>query len=92
MSTSAIRKALERLYQQGGEAAADARAAAAEVDAIERAAMVLCSEGATGDMVYRVRDKAAGDALFTGNTWEHPRVVAYGEAAQVIDNIAKESK
>jgi hypothetical protein len=66
------------------------RKALAEVEAIEKAAKTLEAEG-IGDFVYEVRDRAAGDASFTGNTWEHPRAVAYGEAAQVITNIAKES-
>lgn len=66
-------------------------AARAEVEAIEKACRTLEAES-IGDGVYDVRDRAASDTSFTDNTWKHPRVVAYGEAAQVISNIAKESK
>ena len=65
--------------------------ARAEVEAIEKAATVLESES-LGDWVYDVCDRAAEEPPFTGDIWEHPRVVAYCEAAQVITTIAKESK
>lgn len=70
---------------------ATCRAAIAELEAIERACRVLDVEDISGG-VYVVRDRAAEDKALTGNTWEHPRVVAYGEAAQVITNIAKETR
>lgn len=81
----------ERHVSPGSYGEAIVRAAREEVAALKRAATVLEAES-IGDFVYEVRDRAAADASFTGNTWEHPRVVAYGEAAQVISEIAKESK
>jgi len=89
MSTKAIRAVLKYLKDtnQWVGMCADA---ASEVEAIQKAATVLEAED-VGGAVYTVRDRAAEDTSFTGNTWEHPRVVAYGEAAQVITNIAKES-
>lgn len=68
-----------------------AEEAIAEVEAIEKACGILHRESIEDD-VYRVRDRVAEDAAFTGNTWEHPRVVAFGQAAQVIANISRESK
>lgn len=80
----------ERHVSPGSFGEAIVRAAREEVEAIERACRTLEAES-IGDRVYDVRDRAAEDRSFTGNRWEHPRVVAYGEAAQVITNIAKES-
>lgn len=62
-----------------------------ELAAVERACRTLETESIV-DGVYDVRDRAAEDRSFTGNTWEHPRVVAYGAAAQVIADIAKETQ
>jgi predicted outer membrane protein len=98
MSTKAIRKLIAWAQAQdadteafdGATVGSPCAEAMAEVEAIEKACRVLEAEG-VGDHVYRVRDHAASDAAFTGNTWEHPRVVAYGEAAQVVTNIAKET-
>lgn len=90
MSTKKIREALKCLKEEGGWDETF-RGAMEEVEAIEKAATVLHREDVAG-FVYNVRERAASDRFYTGNTWEHPRVVAYGEAAQVIDTIAKESK
>lgn len=92
MSTKKIREVLARISENPA-AAADplVQGAYAEIAAIEKAARVLDAEGVS-DEVYTVRDRAAGDKDWKGNNWEHPRVVAYGEAAQVITKIAKESK
>lgn len=94
MSTKKILEALEMLKAQaiGSPTLAPyVDNALAEVEAIEKACRTLEAES-IGDGVYDVRDRAASDTSFTDNTWKHPRVVAYGEAAQVISNIAKESK
>ena len=91
MSTKDIRRVLNWMQHNRPEGTSQVVAAAlAEVEAIEKACRTLEAES-IGDGVYDVRDRAASDTSFTGNTWEHPRVVAYGEAAQVISNIAKES-
>lgn len=37
-----------------------------------------------GDQVYDVRDNHGGDDGFTGNSWEHPKVKAYGEAVKTL--------
>lgn len=95
MSTARLEDALNLLGRTRvddlGEAGRIITEARAELEAIRKAARVLHAES-VGDAVYDVRDRAAGDREFTGNTWEHPRVVAYGEACAVISNIAKESK
>lgn len=42
-----------------------------------------------GDAVYDVRASNGGDDVggepFTGNSWEHPTVIAYGEACSVVE-------
>lgn len=91
MSTRAIREALESFREKAqGNEPAMWESAVRELEAIEKAARVLAAEG-VDDAVYNVRDRAAADASFSGNTWEHPRVLAYGEAAQLFVNIARES-
>ena len=94
MSTKQIRDVLEIFRREASSLdsprARKAIEALAEVEAIEKAAKVLEAEDLAG-WTYDVRNRAASDPSFTGNTWKHPRVVAYGEAAQVITRIAKES-
>lgn len=62
--------------------------ARAEVEAIKQAAKDL-NRMAVGDFTYSIRDRAAGDPNFTGNTWEHPDVRAWSDASEVIRKIAK---
>lgn len=72
----------------GAEALAEFKA---EVEAIERAAKDL-SRLSVGDFTYSIRDRAAGDGSFSGNTWEHPDVKAWSDASVLVDAIAKEAK
>lgn len=91
MSIDAIRKSLTMAtHSDNREVVRLAQEALAEWERVEKACRTLDAEGIE-DGVYDVRGRAAADASFTGNTWEHPRVVAYGEAAQLITKIAKES-
>lgn len=67
---------------------ADARA---ELAAVRQAAKNL-DRMAVGDFTYSIRDRAAGDPNFTGNTWEHPDVKAWSDASETMRNIAKEEQ
>lgn len=40
-----------------------------------------------GDSVYVVRERAAGDSTYTGNSWEHPKVKAYGDAHATLQRL-----
>lgn len=43
-----------------------------------------------GDAVYAVRDRAASDPSFTGDsTWDHPDVKRYSDAVGVLDDEMK---
>lgn len=48
---------------------------------------VLLDVESIGDRVYDVREKAAGDGTFTGNTWDHPRVQAFSAAVQKLEAL-----
>lgn len=67
-----------------------ARESEAEVEAIEKAAKDL-DRMAVGDFTYAIRDRAASDKAFTGNTWEHPNVKAWGDASVLMGVIAKDA-
>lgn len=92
MSTAAIRRVLDSVAETdlGKRIPARLAQAYAEVEAIEKATRALSAESIS-DFVYKVRDRAASDAAFTGNTWHHPRVTAYAEAAHLIDSIAAQA-
>ena len=50
-------------------------------DALE----ILVEQEHIADWVYRVRDRVILiDPTFQGNPWEHPRVIAFGEAVQTL--------
>lgn len=93
MSTKAIREALEwlhnsRSYAEEKQKAHDA--AMAEVEAIEKAAKDMTRLYA-GDFVYNIREyehvlNAPGDS------WHHPDVKAWSDAAVLLSTIAKEAK
>lgn len=43
-----------------------------------------------GDYVYQVRDQAReSEDGFEGNSWDHPRVIAFNEAVDVLENYYK---
>jgi len=63
--------------------------ARAELARIREAAKTL-DRLAVGDFTYNIRDRAAGDESFSGNTWNHPDVKAWSDAAGVMRDIAKE--
>lgn len=43
----------------------------------------LLVDESIGDFVYTIRDRAAGDG-FVGDSWHHPRVLAYSRAIEVL--------
>lgn len=98
MSTKAIASLIEQ-FIENAEAQADGvckaeqeaySAAKAELEAIRKAAKAL-DRLHVGDYTYRIRDRAAEDISFTGNTWEHPDVKAWGAASVLLGAIAKEA-
>lgn len=91
VSTAKIREALDVLRAAAPSSAIVSelrQAAMSEVEALEHAAKVLLAEN-IGDEVYRVRERCTEDRLYVGNTWEHPRVVAFGNACAVLSQVAK---
>ena len=50
---------------------------------LDDALRVLAKEG-IGDFIYEIRERVASDTTYHGNTWNHPRVRAWGEAVQAI--------
>ena len=81
---------MERLGASG-VAAGTILASALQAAASAVTGFVGASISAAGDYVYNVRDRAAGMGDgFTGNTWEHPRVIAYGEAIETLRKWVKE--
>jgi len=41
-----------------------------------------------GDFVYEIREHAReGDSTFTGNSWEHPRVIRWGQMATNVEKL-----
>lgn len=93
MSTKAIREVLERSKRmwRDSDSVREIQAALAEVEAIERAAKDL-TRMSLGDGVYRVRD--SHEVLSTTpngtSTWEHPDVVAWGKASNLLAFIAEQ--
>lgn len=90
MSTKAIRRALDMMdtdYEGAEEARVEAMA---ELEKIEKSAKDL-SRMSVGDFTYSIRGRAAGDAAFSGNTWEHPDVKAWSDASTLVDAIAKDA-
>ena len=63
-----------------------------EIEAIERAAKDL-TRLHLGDGVYDVRDsaKVMAETPDGGNTWNHPDVKAWSDAATLLESIAKET-
>jgi hypothetical protein len=37
-----------------------------------------------GDAVYAVRERAAGDSSYKGDSWRHPNVTAYSDVVKVL--------
>lgn len=65
------------------------RAAGAKIpmplgEAIVRAIRTINSYHNLGDAIYAVRERAANDQGFEGNTWEHPAVQEYNAAVQLL--------
>lgn len=87
MSTKNIEAVL--LWAAQGDAPAELAEAMNEVGAIRRAAKTL-DRLHVGDFTYNIRDKAASDTSFTGNTWEHPDTKAWSDASVLMGAIAKE--
>ena len=53
------------------------------------ACRVLVAENIS-DEIYSVRSRAGQeDDGYEGNSWDHPRVVAYGDACEVIERFVK---
>lgn len=94
MSTAKIREMLRlgrSMSDETGHDTAEWDEALAALKDVEKAAQTLDRLN-VGDFTYNIRDRAAGDASFTGNTWEHPDVKAWSDASVLMGNIAKESK
>lgn len=97
MSTKHLRALVETARQAAqnhtmkAEALAAINAAGAELEAIERAAKGL-DRLAIGDGVYDVRDRAKTlhETPEGHDTWGHPDVKAWGDAATLMASIAKE--
>ena len=89
MSTKNIEAVL--LCLRNGIRPADGVVSAAgdDVRAIREAAKTL-DRLHVGDYVYNVRTRAAEDAAFIGNTWDHPDVKAWSDASVLLGAIAKE--
>lgn len=52
---------------------------------LREALQIVVRDESLGDHVYSVRDRAAGDATFKGNTWDHPRVTRFSEAVTTLE-------
>lgn len=93
MSTKKIRMVLERVKGHSPHAAdvREAEEALAEVEAIERAAKALSEDG-VGDFVYNIRDQHAEDPEWKGDRWEHPKVIAWSDASELMDAISRGAK
>jgi hypothetical protein len=58
-------------------------------DELLAACRVLVAES-LGDWVYSVRDRALqDDPTYFGISWQHPRVKAFSDAAEVIERFVK---
>lgn len=88
MSTRGIREALKRLAEHEDGSAPWTLKALAEVEAIEQAAKDF-DRLSVGDFTYNIREHAASDRGFKGNTWEHPDVKAFSDAAELMGRIAE---
>lgn len=51
---------------------------------LKEALRVIYEEEHLDDFIYQVRERAASDPDFKGNTWEHPRVKQFSQACVVI--------
>ncbi len=51
---------------------------------VQEALKVLLREESIEDFIYNVRERAAGDPAFKGNTWDHPRITRYNDACQAL--------
>lgn len=100
MSTKRIRMALAAMRSciLSGEPwsqrmQADYINATADLESIEQVARDL-TRLHLGDYVYRVRDshKVLAETPRDGDTWEHPDVKAWSDAAEMLAEVAKESK
>ncbi len=97
MSTAKLRDALRMLDEaqehpnRGEDDKAVLRAAREELAALEKAAHTLY-ESSVSDFTYHVRARAAEDSAFSGNTWLHPKVVAFSDACEVIAAIARQGE
>jgi hypothetical protein len=98
MSLKAIKEAvcdLKRRADALGDDAAWNLALLAEqqIAALEKAATDADRLG-MGDFIYNVRDteKVRLETPKDGNTWDHPDVKAWSDAAQLLITIAKESE
>lgn len=92
MSTKKLEECLQWVENYLGnepDAQEARREARAELANIRRAAKTL-DRLHVGDFTYNIRDRAAGDASFTGNTWEHPDTKAWSDASVLMGAIAKE--
>lgn len=93
MGTKAIREALDELAEwrkDHGHDAGITAEALAEVEAIEKAAKDMTRLHA-GDFVYSVREYSHVMSS-PGESWEHPDVKAWSDAAVLLSAIAKEAK
>lgn len=50
---------------------------------------VLVNEN-VGEFVYAMRERALDDPDWTGNSWDHPRVAAWGKASEIIADYVAE--
>lgn len=60
--------------------------------AVIAALKVVLVDEALGDFIYTVRDRALDDDdnSFAGSSWDHPRVIAFGHAVDVLERFYKE--
>jgi hypothetical protein len=93
MSLKAIKEAVALLGDGGQFPTELHEAATKEIAALEKAAADL-TRLHLGDGVYHVRnsDRVLTDTPKGGNTWDHPDVKAWGDAAQLLATIAKEAE
>ena len=57
-----------------------------------REALAVLEAENVGDFIYDIRDRAAeGDQDYSGERWEHPRVLAWAEACKTIGAWLKEN-
>lgn len=56
-----------------------------------KSAILDLDEESVGDFVYTIRERVDMSELPKGaSSWDHPRVVAWGDAAAVLAKYAKE--